>query len=166
MLPAARAACDYFLSETPADGIPYWDTGAPGLARMGDYRNRPAEPLNDFEPVDSSAAAIAAQGLIRLGRFLGEDGRQYLQAGLTMLRTLLRAPYLNADPEHQGLLLHSIYHRPRNWDFTPQGSRIPCGEACLWGDYHLREVALLVQRLARNEPYYTFFGPAGDACHA
>ena len=28
----------------------------------------------------------------------------------------------------------------------------------MWGDYHLREAALLVQRLARNEPYLTFFG--------
>ncbi len=51
----------------PTDGIPYWDTGAPGLARLGDYLGRPADPFNDQEPVDSSAAAIAAQGLIRLG---------------------------------------------------------------------------------------------------
>ena len=34
-------------------------TGAPGLAMLGDYRNRPAEPFNDHEPVDSSAATIA-----------------------------------------------------------------------------------------------------------
>ena len=29
----------------------------------------------------------------------------------------------------------------------------------MWGDYHLREAALYVQRLARGEPYYTFFSP-------
>jgi hypothetical protein len=28
----------------------------------------------------------------------------------------------------------------------------------LWGDYHLVEAALLVQRLANDDPYYTFFG--------
>jgi hypothetical protein len=28
----------------------------------------------------------------------------------------------------------------------------------MWGDYHLRELALYVGRLAKNEPYYTFFG--------
>jgi hypothetical protein len=28
----------------------------------------------------------------------------------------------------------------------------------MWGDYHLRELALYVGRLARGEPYYTFFG--------
>ena len=29
----------------------------------------------------------------------------------------------------------------------------------MWGDYHAREAALYVQRLAENAPYYTFFGP-------
>jgi hypothetical protein len=29
----------------------------------------------------------------------------------------------------------------------------------MWGDYHLREVGLYVQRLARGDTYYTFFGP-------
>jgi hypothetical protein len=29
----------------------------------------------------------------------------------------------------------------------------------MWGDYHARELALYVQRVVRNEPYYTFFGP-------
>jgi hypothetical protein len=57
------------------------------------------------------------------------------------------------------LLLHTVYHRPRGWDHIPAGSKIPCGESCLWGDYHLREVGLYVQRVARGEPYYTFFAP-------
>ena len=68
MLKAAKATCDFYIDNTPADGVPYWDTGAPGLYKMGDYLNKPADPFNDFEPVDSSAAAIAAQGLLRLGK--------------------------------------------------------------------------------------------------
>ncbi len=28
----------------------------------------------------------------------------------------------------------------------------------MWGDYHAREAALYVQRLAEKKPYYTFFG--------
>lgn len=28
----------------------------------------------------------------------------------------------------------------------------------MWGDYHLREVALYVQRIANGAPYYTFYG--------
>lgn len=162
MLRTAMTACDAFISETPTDGVPYWDTGAPGLMHLGDYRNLPAQPINDFEPVDSSAAAIAAQGFIRLGHYLTkhhQDGTRYTRVGLTIMKTLLAEPYLNSQPGHQGLLLHSIYHRPHNWDYIPVGAKIPYGEACLWGDYHLREVALLVQRLARQEPYYTFYGP-------
>lgn len=158
---AAEAACDFYIEHTAADGIPYWDTGAPLLGALGDWRARPADPFNDHEPVDSSAAAIAAQGLLRLGRFLAArnepKGRTYWQAGLTVLDTLFDEPYLAADPEHQGLLLHSVYHRPNGWDRVPEGRRVPCGEASMWGDYHAREVALYLQRVIRDEPYLTFF---------
>jgi hypothetical protein len=162
LLNAATATCEYYIDSTPADGVPYWDTGAPGLAHLGDFLARPADPFNEHEPVDSSAAAIACQGLLRLGRYLGEgvvEGAQYIQAGLTVLRTLLGEPYLNTDPNHQGLLLHAVYHRPRAWDYIPPGRKVPCGESCQWGDYHLREAALHVQRIANEEPYYTFFAP-------
>ncbi len=162
MLKVARAACDFYIEHTPTDGIPYWDTGAPDLWRLGDYLDRPAKVFNDWEPVDSSAAAIAAQGLLRLGHYLqgkGEtaDGARYFQAGLTTLNTLFDEPYLSTDPSHQGLILHSIYHRPNGWDRIPPGSKIPRGEASQWGDYHAREAALYVQRLAEGKPYYTFF---------
>lgn len=152
---AAKATCDFYIANTPTDGVPYWDTGAPHLAHFEGYLNQPSNPFNPFEPVDSSAAAIAAQGLIRLGRYLGEG--KYFQAGLTVLHTLLQAPYLSTDTEHQGLLLHCIYHQPNGWDYTPPGSKVPYGESCMWGDYHIRELALTVQRLIRNEPYYTFY---------
>ena len=156
MFKAARATCDFYLANTPTDGIPYWDTGAPFLHRLGeDFLDRPADPLNDWEPVDSSAAAIACQGLIRLGRLLPDS--DYLQAGLTVLRRLLQEPYLSTDPDHQGLLLHSVYHRPNGWDAIPEGQKVPCGESSMWGDYHLREAALLVQRLANEKPYLTFW---------
>jgi len=162
LLEAASAACDFYLEHTPADGVPYWDTGAPGLVHLGNYLDRPADPFNDHEPVDSSAAAIAAQGLLRLGRRLqaggaGDRGARYWQAGLTVLQTLLQEPYLSTAAGHQGLLLHTVYHRPRGWDYVPPGSRIPCGESCMWGDYHLREAALYVQRILRDEPYYVFY---------
>ena len=152
---AARATCDWYIAHTPSDGIPYWDGGAPGLALMGDWRDQPADPFNAHEPVDSSAAAIGAQGLLRLGRYYGNEdptGRVYWQAGLTVLQTLLSDTYLGLDPDHQGLLLHAVYHRPNGWDHVPTGRKVPCGEACMWGDYHLRELALTVQ-----QPDYSFF---------
>ena len=64
MLKAAKATCDFYIENSCTDGIPYWDTGAPGLYKIGDYLNKPADPFNAYEPVDSSAAAIAAQGLL------------------------------------------------------------------------------------------------------
>jgi unsaturated chondroitin disaccharide hydrolase len=162
MLKAAKATCDFYIDNTPIDGVPYWDTGAPALYKLEDYLNKPANPFNDFEPVDSSAAAIAAQGLLRLGRYLqrkGEPGAgdHYWQTGLTVLNTIFDEPYLSTDPKHQGLLLHSIYHRPNGWDYIPNGSKIPNGESGMWGDYHAREAALYLQRVINNETYYTFF---------
>jgi unsaturated chondroitin disaccharide hydrolase len=133
MIKAARATCDFYI-----------------------------DPFNDFEPVDSSAAPIAAQGLLRLGRYLQqkaekESGDRYWQAGLTILNTIFDEPYLSTGQMHQGLLLHSIYHRPNGWDYIPQGSKIPNGESSMWGDYHVREVALYIQRVINNETYHTFF---------
>jgi len=161
LLRPALAACDFYIEQTPTDGIPYWDTGAPELHRIPDYLNRPAQIENDFEPVDSSAAAIAAQGLLRLGRYLlnkgDQTGERYWQAGLVTAKTVLSEPYLSTDPTHQGLILHSIYHRPNGWDFIPAGSKIPRGESSMWGDYHARELALYLQRIIENKPYYTFF---------
>ena len=76
--------------------------------------------------------------------------------GLTTMRTLLSEAYLATAKDHQGLLLHTIYHRPNGWDNIPAGRKVPCGEACMWGDYHAVELALLIQRLAAGK-YYTFF---------
>ena len=45
MLRALRATCDFYLENTAADGLPYWDTGAPGLDRLGDWRGMPGGPL-------------------------------------------------------------------------------------------------------------------------
>ena len=155
---AARACCDFYIQQASArDGICYWDTGAPQLNRLGDWQKKPADPYNDYEPVDASASAIAAQGLLRLGHLLGPAGEVYTQAGLTVANELLQEPYLAADPQHEGLLLHSIYHRPNGWDYIPPDAKIPHGEACMWGDYHLLELCLLITRLA-NTGYYTFFG--------
>jgi unsaturated chondroitin disaccharide hydrolase len=161
-LEVATAVADYYLEQTPVDGIPYWDTGAPGLALLGDYLERPADPFNNHEPVDSSAAAISAQGLIRLGRYLelkekNSLARRYFQAGLTIADRLFDAPYLSTDPNHQGLLLHSVYHRPNAWDHIPEGQKVPCGESSMWGDYHAMELGLLILRMATDKPYYKFF---------
>jgi len=155
MRKAAQATCDFYIANTPTCGVPYWDTGAPGLAHLPHHNDYPADPFNHFEPVDSSAAAIGAQGLLRLGHLLDADN--YTQAGLTVANTIFDEPYLSTDPNHQGLLLHAVYHRPNGWDNIPDGQRVPNGESCMWGDYHARELALYIQRLAEKKPYLTFW---------
>ena len=159
-LKAAQATCDFYIDYTASDGIPYWDTGAPQLYQLGNYQDSPADPYNDFEPVDSSAAAIGAQGLLRLGKLLKNvdpaASAKYHQAGLTTLRTLLNDTYLSKEETHQGILLHSIYHQPNGWDHKPEGSKIPYGESSMWGDYHMVELCLLAKKMVEGR-YYTFF---------
>lgn len=161
-LRVAEATAAFYIAQTPTDGIPYWDTGAPGLARMGDYLSRPSDPFNDHEPIDSSAAVIAAQGFLRLGRYLDGKGRTgegavHTAAGLTIARSVLSEPYLSRDPSHEGLILHSVYHRPNGWDAVAPGRKVPSGESTMWGDYHARELALMIGRDAEGKAPLRFF---------
>ncbi len=161
---AAMATAEFYISQAAAaDGICYWDTGAPGMVHLADFKSRAADPFNDYEPVDASASAIAAQGLLRLGEYLSSvvgksaAAARFSHAGLTIARTLLSDAYLATAPEHEGLLMHSVYHRPNGWDHIPAGRKVPCGESSLWGDYHLVELGLYLHRLISGGPYYQFF---------
>jgi len=157
----ARATGDFLIQYTCADGIPMWDTGAPGLVNLPHLYERNSQPKNEHEPVDSSAACIAAQGYLRLGNYFAKrdakSAAKYKQAGLTMARTLFQPPYLSDDVKHQGLVLHSIYHRPNGWDHQPDPRLAPHGESSLWGDYHAMELALMVQTLAKGKRCFHFF---------
>ena len=158
---AARATADFLIDFTCADGIPMWDTGAPGLVHMDGLYEKDSQPVNPYEPVDSSASAIAAQGYLRLSEYLKKKdpkaAARYKQVALGMARTLFSAPYLSEDPEHQGILLHAIYHQPNGWDHRPDPKMAPYGESCLWGDYHAMELALMVKSLAEGKKFFTFF---------
>ena len=161
-LKAAQATADFYLENSCTDGIPMWDTGAPNLHRLGNYLSKRSDPFNQWEPVDSSGAAIAAQGFLRLGNLSlksgnKKDAQRYRQAGFTIAKTLFAEPYLSTDAKHEGLLLHSVYHRPNGWDYIPPKQKVPCGESSMWGDYHARELALMILREATGKPYYKFF---------
>ena len=160
-LKAARATCDFYIQHSTLDGIPFWDTGAPELYKLEDCYNEFSDPYNNVEPVDSSAACIGAQALLRLGNYLKLNGNasyvKYEEAGWQIVNTLLKEPYLSESDAHQGLILHSIYHHPNGWDHIPDGSKIPNRESSMWGDYHARELMLYAYRLLKDEPYYTFF---------
>lgn len=149
---AATATADFYIANTARDGIPYWDSGTPNLKAIS--LEEPADPYNPYEPVDSSAAVIAAQGLLRLGHFLKDE--KFVCAGLTVANRILDELYLSSDLNHEGLILHSIYNRPYGWDYVPDGHKIPCGEASMWGDYHARELILYITYLAVGK-YLTFY---------
>ena len=159
----AEATADFYIAHTPTDGVPYWDTGAPGLAHLGDYLGRARRPLQRPRAGGQlgrghrgagPAPPRQLPGRARRGR---DRGARYRQAGLTVARTLFAEPYLSTDPAHEGLLLHSVYHRPNGWDHVPPGRKVPCGESAMWGDYHARELALLILREAEGGPYLKFF---------
>ena len=178
------AVADFMIDQSPTCGIPYWDTGAPGLVNLGDYMDRPADPYNQHEPVDSSAAAIGAQGLLRLGKYLrehpdalaalpaqtrgelrsndaGELASTYEQAGLTVARSLLSDPYLSRGDEHEGILLHQIYHQPNGWDYVSAGHSVANGESAMWGDYHLMELGIYLKRMGEGREPQRFFDIGG-----
>ncbi|MDA3957050.1 hypothetical protein [Oceanispirochaeta sp.] len=157
----AEAVADHIITHTPVDGIPYWDTGAPLLYKMDDYQNKPADPFNPYEPVDASAAAISVQGLFRLAETLKEGSPEkalrYQNAAITMMRTLLSDTYLSTKENHEGLLLHSIYHQPNGWDHIQKGQKISNGESSMWGDYHLIEAGVYLYKRISGKAAPVFF---------
>jgi unsaturated chondroitin disaccharide hydrolase len=92
-LEIAKKVSDYWLANIPADGIPYWDFGAPGQQR------------------DSTAAAIAASGFAELARVAPDlaDKVKYKAAAERTLNGLLSAGYFAEGKPSPGLLLHGAH---------------------------------------------------------
>lgn len=160
---AAEATAQWYLNHSFTDGMVYWDAGAPGIGADVDYQGAGSDPYNDHEPMDSSAAAIAGQGFLRLGNWLvgrgeKEAGEKYRGAARLIAGTLFDEPYLSTGADHQGLILHSIYHRPNGWDHIQAGQVVPNGESSLWGDYHALELGLMLLRESEGGPYAEFWG--------
>jgi len=122
-LDAARRCADYYLAHLPDDAVPMWDL---------EFRE------SDDQPRDSSAAAIAACGLLELAGHLDGSGASstaddYRQAAEATMTSLI----LGYVPETIGpgkpLLLHGVYDMPR-------GNGVDEGN--LWGDYFYVEALL------------------------
>jgi unsaturated chondroitin disaccharide hydrolase len=122
-LETAEKCAGYYLTNTPDGGVPFWDYGAPNI---------PDEPL------DSSAAAIAAGALWKLKNIDGTQrgAETYRQAALTILSTLSSDGFLSrGDAAYEGILRHGVYHRPMNWGVD---------ESVMWGDYFFMEALHMV----------------------
>jgi unsaturated chondroitin disaccharide hydrolase len=126
-LETAERCAAYYSRNTPDDGVPYWDYGAPGI---------PAEPL------DSSAAAIAGCAFDILGKIAPpERAAGHAALSRRIAATLASERFLARGRRgEEGVLLHAVYHRPRGWGVD---ASVP------WGDYFFLE---LVERLLLGEP--------------
>ncbi len=115
-LATAEDCAKYYLERTPHSVPPNdWDEPQPAY------------------PYESSAAAIAASGLIKLARQFPESRQKerYKDAALTILDTLCTPEFLAIDtPGWEGLLKHAIYHQRKG---------LGVDESVMWGDYFLME---------------------------
>src|SRR2546421_1019151 len=136
MLATARQVADYYIAHLPADKVPYWDFQAPGIPN---------------EPRDSSAAAIAASGLLELSQ-LDPDGarsRQYLDVARATLASLSSPAYLAEGTASRSILMHGTANKPAG-DYD---------RGLIYGDYFFLEALLRYRALAQGpEPAPDFNG--------
>ncbi len=112
----------YFLSHLPEDLVPFWDL------EFGD---------GDDQPKDSSAASIAACGMLEMAKYLDRAQAEYYQGIAKRLMKALTEKYAVKDPSvSNGLVLHSTYsnHSPFN-----TCNHYGVDECNLWGDYFYME---------------------------
>lgn len=127
---------DYYLSHLPADLIPYWDlTFTDGST----------------QPRDSSAAVIAACGILEMCNYLDQDKVSYYRSyAEETAASLLNNGYAVTSPKQSnGLLLHGVY--AKSSPFNPVTDR-GVDECNTWGDYFYME---LLTRLTTDwKPYW------------
>jgi len=114
-LAAAKKVAEYWLAHVGVDRVPKWDFDAPASAGV-------------FK--DSSAAAVAASALLKLGAGLAgtPDGIRYRAAAETTLSSLASVNYLNTGGG-RGLLKHGA-----RW--VAKGN---VDDSLIYGDYYFLE---------------------------
>jgi len=125
---------DFFLSRLPVDGVPYWDLDFTDV---------------DDEPKDSSAAAIAACGILEMIKYLPIDKvEHYHSAALKMFSDLAEAYATINIEESNGLLQHGVYAKSSPYNTVGDAGVDECN---LWGDYFWLE---LIVRLSKDWELY------------
>jgi unsaturated chondroitin disaccharide hydrolase len=112
-LDTARRCAEFYLLRTPANGVPPNDWEEP----------------NPVQPYESSAAAIAADGLLKLARATpeGAEADRYQEHAFIILNTLLNPEFLaNQTPGWEGILKHGSYHERK---------KLGVDESVIWGEY-------------------------------
>ena len=116
-LETAQRCADFYIERTPPLGVPPndWEEPSPMM------------------PYESSAAAIAASGLLQLAALTGDPERAagYASYARTILDTLLTPEFLAVDtPGWEGILKHGSYHERKD---------LGVDESVMWGEYFFVE---------------------------
>jgi len=116
-LETAEACADYYITHSNSDGIPPWDFNAPPESR---------------KLLDTSSAAIAASGLLRLCRLLHDPvkGHYYWSTAILILRTLCEKHLAKKDKKWEGILKGGVYHLHKE---------LGVDESVMWGEYFFVE---------------------------
>ena len=121
-LDVAERNAAFWLANLPDDRIPWWD-----------FRADLTQPLPWGPQKDSSAAAIAASGLLDLASQTKSPERAtaYRATALAMLERLAGPEYLaDATPGWEGILRHGVYHTAKN---------LGVDESVMWGEFFFVE---------------------------
>jgi unsaturated chondroitin disaccharide hydrolase len=134
LVDASRRCAEYFIAHLPEDLVPNWD-----LAYADD---RDAPP-------DSSAAAIAACGLLELaelekGEEAAERATDFRRTADAILDSLITSYTPQAGDASDALLLRGVYDLPKG---------VGIDEGTLWGDYFYLE-ALMRRTRPGWRPYW------------
>ncbi len=116
-LDTAEACADFYITHSPPDGVPPWDFGA---------------PIESRKLLDTSAAAIAASGMLRLSRLLQDPvkGHFYWATATQILRNLCEKHVDPSDAAWEGILKGGVYHLHKN---------LGVNESVMWGEYFFVE---------------------------
>lgn len=115
-LDTAKRVAHYFIAGLPEDHVPYWDFRLESTTG---------------EPRDSSAAAIAASGLLEIAAAAPEAERSlYTDWAKRILKSLTERYASWNLPEYEGILLHGTGNKP-------EGSQIDV--SLIYGDYYYVE---------------------------
>lgn len=124
---------DMFLSRLPKDMVSYWDL------EFSD---------GSQEPKDSSAAAIAACGMLEMAQYLPPDQAEKYVAVARQIAGSLARDYTVKPGESNGLLYHGVYAKASPYN-TVKDSGVD--ECTIWGDYFWLE---LLVRLSMDWEIY------------
>lgn len=119
LVDTAGRLADYFVARLDGDYLPPWD-----------FDRSQAD-----EPRDSAAGAIAASGLLELGRVSGEP--RYTQAGYRIAVGLAYNCVDYQNPTRPGLLLHGSVDVPR---------RSGIDQSIVYGDHYFLEAIVKIRR--------------------